>query len=78
MDITRRWQNLLVATVVARLPDSAEQHAMLQIYNEAVAVLRDWEHGVPLEERGVNILEDCRDKLHKAKHLVRASQAASF
>jgi len=78
MDITRKRLNLLVATVDARLPDSAEQQAMLQTYNEAVALQRDWENGVPLEDRGVDILEDCRDMLHKANHLVRASQAVSF
>ena len=41
-------------------------------------MLRDWEHGVPLEDRGVNILEHCLDKLEKANHLVRASQAVSY
>ena len=78
MDITRKRLNLLVATVDARLPDSAEQHAMLQTYNEAVARLRDWENGVPLEDRGVDIREDCLDMLEKANHLVHASQAVSF
>src|SRR5215203_3965904 len=78
MDITRKRLNLLVGTVDARLPDSAEQQAMLQTYTEAVALLRDWENGVPLEDRGVAILEDCLDMLDKANHLVRASQAVSF
>jgi len=75
MDITRKRLNLLVATVDARLPDSPEQQAMLQTYNEAVALLRDWESGVPLEERGVDILEHCLDMLDKADQLVRANQA---
>ena len=78
MDITRKRLNLLVATVDARLPDSAEQQSMLQTYNEAVALLRDWENGVPLEDRGVDILEHCLDMLEKADHLVRASQAVSY
>jgi hypothetical protein len=77
MDITRKRLNLLVATVDARLPDSAEQQAMLQTYNEAVALLRDWENGVPLEDRGVDILEHCLDMLEKADQLVRANQAVS-
>ena len=51
---------------------------MLQTYNEAVVLLRDWENGVPLEERGVDILEHCLDMLDKADHLVRASQAVSY
>ncbi len=53
MDITRKRLNLLVATVDARLPDSAEQQAIPQTYNEAVGLLRDWKNGVPLEDRGV-------------------------
>jgi hypothetical protein len=69
---------LLVATVDAPLPDSTEQQAMLQTYNEAVVLLRDWENGVPLEEHGVDILEHCLDMLDKADHLVRASQAVSY
>ena len=69
---------MLVATVDAPLPDSTEQQAMLQTYNEAVARLRDWENGVPLEDRGVDILEDCLDMLEKANLLVHASQAVSF
>ena len=78
MDITRKRLNLLVATVDARLPDSAEQQAMLRTYNEAVALLRDWENGVPLEDRGVDILEHCLDMLEKADQLVRANQAVSY
>jgi hypothetical protein len=48
MDITRKRLNLLVATVDARLPDSAEQQAILQTYYEAVGRLRDWENGCRL------------------------------
>jgi len=78
MDITRKRLNLLVATVDARLPDSAEQQAMLQTYNQAVALLRDWENGVPLEDRGVEILEHCLDMLERADQLVRANQAVTY
>jgi hypothetical protein len=78
MDITRKRLNLLVATVDARLPDSAEQQAMLQTYGEAVALLRDWENGVPLEDRGVDILEHCLDMLEKADQLMRSNQAVSL
>ena len=69
---------MLVATVDAPLPDSTEQQAMLQTYNEAVALLRDWENGVPLEDRGVEILEHCLDMLEKADQLVRANQAVTY
>jgi hypothetical protein len=33
---------------------------------------------VPLEERGVDILEHCLDMLEKADHLVRASQTVAY
>jgi hypothetical protein len=78
MDLTRKRLNLLVATVDARVPASAEQQAMLQTYTEAVALLRDWENGVPLEDRGVDILEHCLGMLEKANQLAHASQAVSF
>lgn len=78
MDITRKRLNLLVATVDARLPASPEQQAMLQAYSEAVALLRDWENGVPLEERGVDILEHCLDMLEKADQLVRTGQSMTL
>jgi hypothetical protein len=74
MDLTRKRLNLLVATIDARLPDSAEQQAMLTAYNEAVTLLHDWENGVPLEERGVDILEHCLDMLERADSLVRAAR----
>jgi hypothetical protein len=74
MEMTRKRLNLLVATVDARLPASTEQQAMLQAYSEAVTLLRDWENGVPLEGRGVEILEHCLDMLERADSLVRASQ----
>jgi hypothetical protein len=66
MDLTRKRLNLLVAGTDARLPDSSEQRATLHAYNEAVALLRDWESGVPLDERGVDILERCLDALEQA------------
>ena len=51
---------------------------MLQTYNEAVVLLRDWENGVPLEEHGVDILEHCLDMLEKADQLVRSSQTMAY
>jgi hypothetical protein len=78
MDITRKRLNLLVATVDARLPASHEQQATLHAYNEAAALLRDWENGVPIEERGVDILEHCLDMLERADQLVHASQAMTY
>jgi hypothetical protein len=77
MDITRKRLNLLVATVDARLPDSAEQQAILQTYYEAVGRLHDWENGVPLEDRGVGIPEHCLDMLEKADQQIRANQAVT-
>ena len=69
MDLTRKRLNLLVATADARLPDSSEQRSTLQAYNEAVALLRDWENGVPLDERGVDILERCLDALDQVDNI---------
>lgn len=63
MHTTRKRLDLLSAMVDARLPSSPDQQAMLQAYNQAVTLLTDWEKGVPLEERGVAILEACLDML---------------
>ena len=71
MDLTRKRLNLLVATTDARLPANAEQRARLQAYNAAVELLRDWESGVPLDERGVDILERCLDALEQAETVVQ-------
>lgn len=59
MALTRKRLNLLIATVDARMPESAEQLAALQAYGEAADLLRDWQTGMPLDERGVEILERC-------------------
>ncbi len=73
MDMTRKRLNLLVATVDARLAASAEQQAMLEAYLEAVALLRDWEGGVPLEERGVEILARCLEMLERVDQMIGAA-----
>ncbi len=59
MDMTRKRLTLLTAAVDARMPPSAEQRAAFEAYAEAGTILRDWENGVPLDERGVGILEHC-------------------
>jgi len=65
MEMTRKRLDLLVAMVDARLPASAEQAAMLHGYRDTAELLRDWENGVPLEARGVDILERCLDMLDR-------------
>jgi len=77
MDLTRKRLNLLVATTDARLPASAEQRARLQAYNAATTLLRDWENGVPLDERGVDILERCLDALEQADNVFSAEGQTS-
>jgi hypothetical protein len=70
MHATRKRLDLLSAMVDARLPSSPDQQAMLQAYNQAVTLLTDWEKGVPLEERGVAILESCLDMLDRIDGMV--------
>jgi hypothetical protein len=70
MDMTRKRLNLLVAMVDARLPASEEQAAMLFAYQAAAAVLSDWENGVPLEERGVEILTRCLRMLEQVDQVI--------
>jgi hypothetical protein len=58
-DLTRKRLNLLIAAAEARLPESADRRAAIQTYSEASELLRSWEGGVPLDERGVAILNRC-------------------
>jgi uncharacterized coiled-coil protein SlyX len=67
MDITRKQLNLLIAAIDARMPASTEQATTLRAYQEAANLLHDWESGVPLNERGIEILERCLDTLDKAE-----------
>jgi hypothetical protein len=78
MHLTRKRLNLLVAMVDARVPASTEQAAMLAAYGEAAALLRDWETGVPLEERGVVILERCLEMLNQAAELLGAAEDEGY
>jgi hypothetical protein len=66
MEMTRKRLNLIVAAVDARMPASAEQRAILSAYAEAFDLLRDWEGGVPLDERGVQVLDRCLRILEQA------------
>jgi hypothetical protein len=66
MEMTRKRLNLLVAAVDARMPAGPEQEATLSVYTEAVGLLRDWEGGVPLDERGVEVLDRCLQILEQA------------
>jgi hypothetical protein len=70
MHFTRKRLELVSAMVDARLPNSPDQQGMLQAYNQAVTLLADWEKGVPLEERGVAILESCLDMLDRIDGMV--------
>jgi hypothetical protein len=64
--MTRKRLNLIVAAVDARMPASAEQRSILSAYAEAFDLLRDWEGGVPLDERGVQVLDRCLRILEQA------------
>jgi len=66
METTRKRLNLLVAAVDARMPPSDEQRLILSAYTEAFALLRDWEGGVPLDERGAEVLDRCLRILEQA------------
>ncbi len=66
MDITRKRLNLLVAAVDARMTASAEKPAILNAYSEALALLQDWEGGVPLDQQGAEVLERCLRMLERA------------
>ena len=68
MEMTRKRLNLLVAAVDARMPDSPEQQSILSAYSEALELLRDWEGGVPLDERGIEVLDRCLQILEQAGH----------
>lgn len=63
MHLTRKRLQLLSAMVDARLPDSPNQQAILRAYDQAASLLTDWEKGVPLEGRGVDILDACLNML---------------
>ena len=66
MEITRKRLNLLIAAIDARLPATPETATILASYSEASRLLHDWESGVPLDERGITILETCLDLLERA------------
>ncbi len=66
MEMTRKRLDLLVAAIDARMPDSPEQQAALRAYGGAAAILKDWETGVPLDEQGITILDNCLDILEQA------------
>jgi hypothetical protein len=78
MEMTRKRLALLSAMVDARLPNSPEQQSMLQAYRQAAALLHDWEQGVPLEERGVAILEGCVDMLDRIDGVVEQNAHLVF
>jgi hypothetical protein len=66
MELTRKRLNLLIAAVDARVPASAEQQSALHAYTATAELLNDWENGVPLDTRGVEILERCLEMLESA------------
>jgi hypothetical protein len=66
MEMTRKRLNLLVAAVDARMPANPEQQSALSAYTEAMELLRDWEGGIPLDERGSEVLDRCLKVLEQA------------
>ncbi len=58
-ELTRKRLHLLVAAAEARLPDTAERRASVQTYLEAAELLAEWENGITLDERGIQVLERC-------------------
>lgn len=70
MEMTRKRLNLLIAAIDARVAPNPEQQASLRAYRDAAALLGDWESGVPLNDRGVEIIEKCLDALDKVDGVV--------
>jgi hypothetical protein len=70
MSLTCKRLDLLMAAIDARLPDSPSQKSTLQAYRNAAELLRSWENGVPLDEQGVQILDDCIASLEQADTLL--------
>lgn len=70
MDMTRKRLTLLAAMVDARVPESPQQQQMLGIYNDALDRLRDWENGVPMDEHGVALIEQCLGMLTHIDHML--------
>jgi hypothetical protein len=68
-DLTRKRLNLLIAAAEARLPDTPERRIAVGTYIEAEALLREWEGGVPLDERGIAIIERCLDIINRSSGL---------
>ncbi len=68
-DLTRKRLNLLIAAAEARLPDSGERRTAIHTYGEAADLLKSWEGGVPIDERGVSILTRCINLLSASSEL---------
>jgi hypothetical protein len=68
-DLTHRRLELLVAAAEARLPNTPERQLAVDTYTEAASLLQEWQGGVPLDERGVAILERCLDIINKSSTL---------
>jgi hypothetical protein len=68
-DLTRKRLNLLIAAAEARLPENEDRRMAIQTYSEASELLRSWEGGVPLDERGVMILDRCINLLGASSEL---------
>ncbi|MEI7772193.1 MAG: hypothetical protein WCI67_19530 [Chloroflexales bacterium] len=68
-DLTRKRLNLLIATAEARLPESEERRTAIQAYSEAADLLKSWEGGVPIDERGIAILDRCISLLGASSEL---------
>lgn len=67
LDMTRKRLHLLVAAAEARMPETPERTHVVHIYSQAATLLNDWESGVPLDQRGVNLLENCLEMLEQVE-----------
>lgn len=68
-DLTRKRLTLLIAAAEARLPDTPERRIAVSAYGEAAALLQEWAGGVPLDERGIAIIERCLDIIAQSSGL---------
>jgi hypothetical protein len=77
MDMTRKRLTLLAAMVDVRVPDSLQQAQMLRIYNDVLTLLHDWESGVPMDEHGVALIEQCLGMLTHIDHMLTTNEEAT-
>ncbi|NJN17323.1 MAG: hypothetical protein HC822_14155 [Oscillochloris sp.] len=77
-ELTRKRLNLLVAAAEARLPDSPNRQIAVRTYTEATALLQEWDGGLPLDGRGVAVLERCLDIINQSSSIFGVLTMPSF